>query len=239
VIALVGTVLGASLLGSPHCAGMCGGFMCFVAGQDGRRWWPQAAYHGGRLLTYASLGLAAGALGGGIERLGTAAGVARAAAILAGVAMVAWGALALATALGARRPRGASPGAGHARIVSALRRVAGQPPVVRALVVGLLTTLLPCGWLWAFVATAAATGSPAGGAATMAVFWVGTVPALVGVGVLARGAFGPLRRRLPVLTSAAMIAVGLLTVAGKFQVGFSGGAHAGGAACAEHVHGNR
>ena len=49
--ALVLSVLGASLLGSPHCAAMCGGFVCFFSGQGGAR--PSAtthaAYHGGRL----------------------------------------------------------------------------------------------------------------------------------------------------------------------------------------------
>lgn len=238
MIALVGSVLGASLLGSPHCAGMCGGFMCFVAGQDGKRFWPQAAYHGGRLLTYVALGVAAGAFGVGIERLAAAAGIARGAAILAGVAMVAGGGMALATALGARLPRLGTPSASHAPIVAVLRSLAGQPPVVRALAIGLLTTLLPCGWLWAFVATAAATGSPLSGGATMAVFWAGTVPALVGVGVLARGAFGPLRRRLPVLTSAALIVVGLLTVAGKFQMG-PADRGAAGSACPMCAHGAR
>jgi len=43
------------------------------------------------------------------------------------------------------------------------------------------------------------------------------VPALAALGVTAQAAFGPLRRRLPMLTAALLVAIGLLTVAGKFR----------------------
>jgi sulfite exporter TauE/SafE len=217
VIELTLAVLAASLLGSVHCAGMCGGFVCFVAGSDARRFMPQAAYHAGRLVTYVALGALAGALGLGLDRAGTAAGIGRAAAILAGLAMIAWGAVTLAPLLGVRvpAPRG---GRAHAPIAAVLRRLAGRPAAERALALGLLTTLLPCGWLWAFVATAAASGSPGRGAAVMGAFWLGTVPALAGVAVLARGALGPLGRRLPALTAAALVVIGLLTLTGRIRV---------------------
>ena len=66
--ALIATVLGASLLGSAHCAGMCGGFVAFYAGGAaslrGRAAWScHLAYNGGRLAAYATLGGAAGLLG--------------------------------------------------------------------------------------------------------------------------------------------------------------------------------
>ncbi|HQR18453.1 MAG TPA: sulfite exporter TauE/SafE family protein, partial [Gemmatimonadales bacterium] len=57
----------------------------------------------------------------------------------------------------------------------------------------------------------------AAGALVMAAFWAGTVPVLAGVGALAQRAAGPLRARIPVLTAAALVVLGLLTVAGKFQ----------------------
>jgi hypothetical protein len=92
------------------------------------------------------------------------------------------------------------------------RFAAGRPPVVRALATGLLTTLLPCGWLYAFVISAAGTGSPAFGALTMAVFWVGTVPILVTLGAGLRAITGALGRRLPTVTAAAVVVVGLATI---------------------------
>ena len=64
MIEVVGAVLVASLLGSPHCAGMCGGFVCFYSTQGGgARWYSHLAYNGGRLLSYLGLGLAAGLVG--------------------------------------------------------------------------------------------------------------------------------------------------------------------------------
>ncbi len=50
-------------------------------------------------------------------------------------------------------------------------------------VLGILLGFLPCGFLWAALAVAAATGNPFVGAAAMFAFGLGTVPALVGIGV--------------------------------------------------------
>jgi sulfite exporter TauE/SafE len=218
VIALAGSVALASLLGSPHCAGMCGGFVCLYAGQTGtRRLGPHVAYHLGRVVTYLALGAVAGALGSGVERMGAALGVARAAAIVAGTLMVVSGAWSLTRALAGTR-------AGERRfsfparwIAPALAAVRDQTPVVRAGVVGLVTTLLPCGWLYAFVAVAAGAGSPAGGLVVMAAFWLGTLPVLAGLGVAAHGVTSVLRRRLPVVTATLLIAIGTLTLAGKMR----------------------
>uniref|UniRef100_A0A832MIU2 Sulfite exporter TauE/SafE family protein n=1 Tax=Eiseniibacteriota bacterium TaxID=2212470 RepID=A0A832MIU2_UNCEI len=216
MIALVGPVFLASLVGSPHCAGMCGGFVAFYAGHGERRPWAHAAYNGGRWLSYVGLGLVAGALGAGVDRMGAAAGLSRAAAVLAGALMIAWGATALLVAAGVRLPAGPAP-ALHRRLAGALRAVHGQPPEVRALVIGLLSTLLPCGFLYAFVAAAAATGSAVHGALVMAAFWLGTVPVMAGLGLIAQRALGPLRRRLPLVTAAVLIVVGLLTVTGRIM----------------------
>jgi sulfite exporter TauE/SafE len=229
VSALVLSVLGASLLGSPHCAAMCGGFVCFFSGQDGRR--PSAlthaSYHAGRLAAYALLGFAAGMAGAGFDLAGRMAGFQRPAAVAAGLLMILWGGATLAAALGYARGAAAAPPAFRRLITRSIAALADRPPVVRALVVGLLTALLPCGWLYVFVATAAGTGSAAGGALVMAAFWAGTVPVLAGLGALAQRAAGPLRARLPVLTAAALVVLGLLTVAGRFQAPHA--AHAGAA----------
>jgi sulfite exporter TauE/SafE len=245
LIPLAASVAIASLAGSPHCAAMCGGFVVFGAGQDGaRRILPQAAYHLGRLTSYVSLGLLAGALGVGLDHLGAAAGLHRAAAVVAGLTMLLWGGLSWARAIGARLPRLRGAHRAAAPIAAVLRRVAGQPPAVRSLVLGLVTTLLPCGWLYLYVAAAAGTGSAAAGAVVMAAFWIGTVPVLASLGVLARRAIEPIRLRLPALSSAVLIVFGLLTITGKFHAAAHGHAHAmtpaaDRPASASHVHGAR
>jgi sulfite exporter TauE/SafE len=214
MIEVVGAVLAASLLGSPHCAGMCGGFVCFYSGQGSSRWSSHLAYNGGRLLSYLGLGAAAGTFGAGVDRIGAAAGWARPAAIAAGTLMIVWGGVTLLRARGISIPL---PRLGALPRVSRLlfERLRDHPPVLRALLLGLFTTLLPCGWLYAFVATAAGTGSVPAAMAVMAAFWLGTVPVLAGLGLASQRAFGPLRRHLPAITAAALVIIGLLTITGR------------------------
>ncbi len=216
MIALLGSVVAASVLGSPHCAGMCGGFVCFYSGDGARVRWPaHAAYHGSRLVAYAALGAIAGVLGAGVDHLGMWAGVNRAAAVVAGLVMIVWGGAALARALGARIPEWGGPAFTHGAIGRALRVLRDQPPAVRAAVIGVLSGLLPCGWLYAYVAFAAGTGSPVRGALLMAAFWLGTVPILAGIGLAAQRSFQPLRRRLPLVSASVLIVLGGLSLAGK------------------------
>lgn len=216
---LVLSVLGASLLGSAHCAAMCGGFVCFFGGQPGERpgALPHAAYHAGRLLAYTALGAIAGLAGTGFDLAGRMAGLQRPAAVVAGLLLVLWGVTSILATLGVGRAATAVPAGFRRLLARVIGGLAGRPPLLRALAVGLLTALLPCGWLYVFVATAAGTGAAPGGALVMAAFWLGTVPVLAGVGALAQRAAGPFRRRLPVVTAAAMVVLGVLTVAGKFQ----------------------
>ena len=223
MIEVVGAVLAASLLGSPHCAGMCGGFVCFYSGQGGgSRWSSHLAYNGGRLLSYLGLGVAAGMFGAGVDRIGAAAGWARPAAIAAGTLMIVWGGVTLLRARGIRIPL---PRLRALPRVSRLlvERLRDHPPAVRALLLGLFTTLLPCGWLYAFVATAAGTGSVPAAMAVMGAFWVGTVPVLAGLGLASQRAFGPLRRHLPAIPAAALVIIGLLTLTGRLGRAGHGG----------------
>lgn len=232
MIALAGSVLVASLLGSPHCAGMCGGFVCFYAAQGGRgQALAHAAYNFGRLFSYLVLGLLAGALGRTLEQAGAGAGLHGTAATAAGVVMIVWGGATLLTAAGARLPRAAAPGFLRERFAAAVRAVHAQPPAVRALTVGLVTALLPCGWLWVYVAAAAGTGDAWTGALVMAAFWLGTVPVLAGVGLAAQRVFGPLRRRLPLVTAALLVVLGFVTIGGHFHAATAKDGHC--SKCAE------
>ena len=209
-------VFGASLAGSLHCAGMCGPLVLLWAGEGAD---PRAsglghlAYNAGRLAAYVAMGAAAGAVGAAVEVTGALAGISGAAAIVGGAFVALWGLHGVLAALGVRLPRLSPPARWSAAAATAVRRLRGLPLPARAGVLGLLSAVLPCGFLWAFVATAAGTGSPASGAAVMALFWSGTLPALVAVGAAARRLSGPLRRRLPLLTAAVVLVVGLAVVA--------------------------
>ena len=214
--ALLTGVFVASLLGSLHCVGMCGGFVAFYSGADGsggsRRLLSHAAYSGGRLAAYSILGLAAGAIGAALDLAGSLAGVQRVAAVAAGAVMIVWGVFALLQIGGVRVFKHGS----SSRLSGWLRRgismVGDRPPIVRATVVGLLSGVLPCGWLWAFVVTAAGTGSALGGVAVMAAFWAGTVPVLLALGLGAQILSVPLRRHIPAVTAVILVALGLYAI---------------------------
>ncbi len=212
---LIGTVFLASLLGSLHCAGMCGAFVLFAVGDPNARTSRaplHAAYHGGRLVTYVSLGAIAGLVGAAFDLGGSIVGVQRTAAILAGAMMVVFGVIAILRIRGVRVPMPPVPGLLERALTRGHQLAATRPPIVRALATGLLTTLLPCGWLYAFVISAAGTGSAPIGALTMGVFWVGTLPVLVALGTGLRAITGALGRRLPVLTASSVVVVGLATI---------------------------
>ncbi|MCA9238825.1 MAG: sulfite exporter TauE/SafE family protein, partial [Planctomycetales bacterium] len=167
------------------------------------------------LTTYMLLGAAAGATGALVDLTSTLAGLQPVAMGLAGGLMVLFGAIELARVSGVRIAHSQSPG-WLARVVQSGQRFAlTLPPVRRALMIGLLTTLLPCGWLYAFAITAAGTGAPHLGALVMAVFWVGTLPVLISLGIGVRSALGALGARLPVVCALVLIGMGLWTLAGR------------------------
>ena len=221
-------VLGASLLGSVHCAAMCGGFVCMYTGlparhrdataSERRSVAPHVAYNAGRLVSYLVLGTIAGALGSRLDQLGALADIGRLAAIVAGILMAAWGSSTLLAALGVRVPQPAVPRVVQTTLGSALLRVRGQSATVRGAVTGLLTTLLPCGWLYVFVATAAGSGRVRDAVLVMLFFWLGTLPMMTAVGLGAQRMFGAFQRRLPLVSAAAAVVLGLLSMAGKVAV---------------------
>ncbi|MBK8914978.1 MAG: sulfite exporter TauE/SafE family protein [Phycisphaerales bacterium] len=228
MVALIGAVLLASLLGSPHCAGMCGGFALFAVGSapGTRAIALQSAYHGGRLVTYLVLGALAGAIGAALDLGGGMIGVQRAAALMAGGMMVLFGGCALASTCGLRLPAPGIPQTLRHALAAGHRRALRLTPTARALVIGLLTTLLPCGWLYAFVITAAGTGNSLAAAVAMLAFWLGTLPVMGAVTIGARAISGPLGSRFPLLTSILLVAVGTYTLTGRLTIDGAQVAHA-------------
>lgn len=224
MLGLLGAVFTASLLGSLHCTGMCGAFIAFaVAGDDPAtattaKWKLNAAYNVGRLVTYSLLGAIAGGVGSAVDLGGDAVGIRDGAAVLAGLVMVLFGAVTVLRLGGVRIARMPLP-PGLDRMVTAGHRAAmGMTPIHRAAVIGLLTTLLPCGWLYAFAISAAGTADPVLGAVTMAVFWAGTLPVMASLGAGIQKLAGPLRQKVPLATAMLLVCVGLYTVIARFEV---------------------
>lgn len=207
-----GTALALGLVGSLHCAGMCGPLalalpasgataMSFVAGRF--------AYNFGRILTYAALGLFFGAVGRtfvlvGFQRwLSIGLGVALLVGLLAARKLALW------------RP--------VIRLVERLKAPLTALLQQRSLhslgVLGLLNGLLPCGLVYVACAAAAATGSIGGGAAYMAVFGLGTVPMMLAIGLSRKVVPATWRLKLARTVPVAVVAVAVLLILRGLSLG--------------------
>jgi len=222
LIAAMLAVLVASLLGSGHCAGMCGPIMLFaISGMEATtasRGGLHIAYHAGRGVSYVVLGAIAGAVGTAFDFGGSFIGFQRGAAVVFGVLMMLAGISLLAAHLGVRMQRLTLP-AGHQKLVERLHRVAlSMPPLRRAWAVGQLTPLLPCGWLYLYVLAAAGTGNLIWGGAILLAFWVGTVPILAGLGLGIQWMAAPLRKHLPLVSGLAVLIIGSMAVLGRVSM---------------------
>ncbi|MCB0338867.1 MAG: sulfite exporter TauE/SafE family protein [Bdellovibrionales bacterium] len=221
------TIFVASLLGSPHCAGMCGGFVLFNSGQSQDRFLSHLLYNFGRLLTYLFLGLMAGALGHSLDTAGAGFGFQRLAAYLTGGLLIFWGILLLTG-----RFSKISSGGFRGKISSLYSRViksSSLSPAYRSLALGLLSTLLPCGWLYAFVAVAAGSGSAFSGALVMLFFWLGTLPILLSIGRISRAVTVRFGRYLPTITPCLLILAGFFALFGHVAFEHSHSSHLHGA----------
>lgn len=183
-IDLIGFLTLGLLGGFGHCVGMCSPFVLFVSRRYvapdadpsstrraalGAQLW----YTLGRVLTYVALGAAAGALGGVVQLAGALLGLQRAASVVAGAVLVLWALAALSDLV----PGLNGGGKLFARVAGALKgRVPSHP-----LATGLFLGLLPCGLLYSAVLAAVARGGALDGAAALALFGLGTAPALLGL----------------------------------------------------------
>ncbi|MDP2311646.1 MAG: sulfite exporter TauE/SafE family protein [Pseudomonadota bacterium] len=180
--------LAASLLGSPHCVGMCGPFVSATG----------PAWHAGRLLTYVALGALAGAAG-----MVSAFIDGNVAAVVSAV-LLAW----FAARLAGWAPSSSVRAPWLSKLGSRLLRRGG---IAAHLGFGVVSGLLPCGLVWSALALAVPAGSALGGAGVMTVFWLGTLPALSVASVALRRLTSarPWARRA---VAAAVLATGLVSI---------------------------
>ncbi|MBT3341318.1 MAG: sulfite exporter TauE/SafE family protein [Planctomycetes bacterium] len=214
---LLWAVLATSFLGSLHCAGMCGGVVAFIAGSS-HRGMTQISYHLGRAISYSTMGALCGGLGGVLDLGGESLGVGRVAMTAAGVIMILYGLSTFLQARGLSLPRIPWLSFLDSWFQKGMRSSTQRGPWARGLSIGLLSVLLPCGWLYVFAATAAASGHPFDGALTMLVFWLGTVPVLAILGASIQKIAAPIRSKIPTLTSLLLVLIGLLTLSGRLSV---------------------
>ena len=194
------------IVGSVHCAGMCGPLALalpvplgsraqFVAGR--------LLYNAGRVLTYALLGAIAGLVG---KRL-FMAGAQQTVSIVLGVLLLV---AALAPAALKRLRVGRTV---IGRITNPVQRVIGSrlqhSSLLALFFLGLVNGILPCGLVYMALAAAITTGGVVQGVLFMTGFGVGTVPMMFVIALAGKQIQGGLRKRLTALMPvfAAVIAV--------------------------------
>jgi sulfite exporter TauE/SafE len=191
-------LLGASLLGSAHCVGMCGPYVAMCTAQfvprgatAAARFFLRILFNLGRIATYGLIGLIVGAFGQIAQAAATRLGIGGIVAILAGAAALIFG---LSMVGWLRDPARVLAGAGLGRALTAGRmRLRQAPPSVAPLLLGALQGWLPCALVYAAASRAAIAGSAGMGALTMVVFGLGTVPAIFALTVIPQAVLGRVR----------------------------------------------
>jgi sulfite exporter TauE/SafE len=197
------------LLGSVHCAGMCGGIVSAFSAAPARafpvavialRRAPSAAllrvlaYNSGRIASYAAAGALAGGLAGAARALVGLAVIESIGYWLANLMLVvlglylmdAWRGLAQLEQLGRSAWRRIEP-------VTALLLPLDSP--LKLVAMGALWGWLPCGMVYSVLLTAMMSGSALSGAAVMLAFGLGTLPMLLSMGMLGAQLRGWIQRR--------------------------------------------
>lgn len=195
---------------------MCGGFVTLCSNTKDSNFLPQVSYNFGRLLTYSTLGFLAGLIGSNLNLAGDQLGLNSIAAIIVGTIMIIWGSLSLFPNL--------VPNNNLSRRTGKLLSLFGSPvkyilskrtkvaPTTFSFLLGFVSTFLPCGWLYTYVAYAATTGSPYFGTMVMVAFWLGTVPILLGFGTFTNLLSLKLRQYVPKFTAVLLITAGFFSM---------------------------
>lgn len=200
------------LVGSLHCAGMCGPLALalpvrpatsaqFILGR--------VAYNGGRIVTYCVLGVVFGLVGRSL----LLAGLQRWTSIALGLLLLAG--LVSTRKLALWRPVTVLVGYLKASMGSLLTR----PSASSLGLLGLLNGLLPCGLVYVAGAAATSTSGPFQGLQYMAAFGLGTVPMLLAISLSGRLVPMQLRLQLRKLIPASVFLLAALLILRGLSLG--------------------
>jgi sulfite exporter TauE/SafE len=203
-------IIAGGLLGSGHCIGMCGGFVLTLGSHAQNPWrnlLRQVVYALGRVSVYV---LAGAFVGFGTWQLGRGSlGIVTVQAclsIVAGLFLIAEG---LFSAGLLPRPFASTKGCSGVNVFATLLRA---PNLSTVFVGGLINGLLPCGLVYAYLALAASAGNLFAGAAVMALFGLGTLPALALTGLTGSLLSHVWRQRIFRIAAYCMILTGALSL---------------------------
>jgi uncharacterized protein len=208
--AFVAAAFAAGFLGGVHCIGMCGGVATALgAAARGPAWRRVAAFNAGRIASYSIAGAAAGSVGA-LAAAGPVQAVQLVLFVAAHGFLLLIGLYIAGFSSGLVRLEAAGAGV-WSRLEPLRRRVVPIDSDPRALAAGAVWGWLPCGMVYAMLPLAMASGSPLSGAAILAAFGLGTLPALLVAG-MAGVRFNALRRN-PWVRRAAGLAIAAMGLA--------------------------
>ena len=200
------------LVGSLHCAGMCGPLALALPpagnstlGYVGGR----VAYNLGRIITYCAMGLAGGVVGKSL----VLAGVQRWMSIALGVLLITG--LMASRKLALAKPVTLLVGQLKAAMGSLLK----QRSFLALGVLGLLNGLLPCGLVYVAATGATATGGVLEGAEYMAAFGIGTVPMMLAISLSGKLVPVTLRLKLQKAIPVSVFLLGALLILRGMSLG--------------------
>lgn len=174
------------LLGSTHCAGMCGGIVSALTLGSPRQQHPLPyliAYNSGRIASYIVAGALIATVGGMLSAIGEGMVIRQGFALLSGLLMILLGLY-----LSGWWPRAIliiERGGSHLwKLIEPLaKRWIPIRSIGQATVAGALWGWLPCGLVYTALLWALSAESTLQGAIIMASFGIGTLPALMGLGL--------------------------------------------------------
>jgi len=210
------TALTLGLIGSLHCAGMCGPIAIAIPlAKEG--WLKKLSggllYNFGRILTYGALGAIFGLLGRGIKL----AGLQQWASITIGIVMILSVLFPVIFRGKINIENVLNKYAGH--LTGGFRKLLSMESQAALFIVGLINGLLPCGLVYLAVAGAINTNEVEMGIAFMMLFGLGTTPMLLGISLMGSVISLKWKKKVSKVIPAFIILLGLLFILRGMNLG--------------------
>jgi sulfite exporter TauE/SafE len=215
-MAILISALVLGIMGSFHCAGMCGPIAIALplhGNTVGGKIFGGALYNLGRTITYGIMGAVFGLLGQGVAMLG----------FQQKISVIMGGLMIISVLFPALFRNQYSLEKSWLSFVGNLKSTIGRMFSIRSysslFFIGMLNGLLPCGLVYMAIAGAIGTGSLGYGTLYMILFGLGTIPMLLGISLAGNLLSLAVRRRINRLIPFMVVLVGILFILRGLSLG--------------------
>jgi len=215
-MAILITALVLGLMGSFHCAGMCGPIAMALPLHGNtvpQKIFGGTLYNVGRTITYGIMGAIFGLLGQGIQMIGFQQKV----SVLMGAIMI------ISVLFPALYKNQYRMDKSMFSLVGKLKKSIGQLFAIRSFsslfFIGMLNGLLPCGLVYMAIAGAIGTGGVAEGSLYMILFGLGTIPMLLAISLAGNILSNAVRNKINKLIPILVIVVGIFFILRGLSLG--------------------